>query len=232
MHEKSLKAQLHVHTRQDPMDNIRHSEREAIDFAAAHGYEVMALTCHNVVLFNSDLKKYAEEKNILLIPAIEKSIQKKHVLILNANIKAQNIQTFEDLKKYKEEHPETFIIAAHPYYRFFISLGKKLEKHIELFDGIEYSWFHTKKLNRWNKKAADIAAQHNLPLIATSDNHILKYFDYGYTLINAEKNIPAIFQALKEKKIQTHSTNLKFWQPIWISIIMELRLLIKRFTLK
>ena len=111
-----LKAQLHVHSKQDPLDNIRYTEKQLIDHAAKLGYDVLAISCHDVVIFSDDLKKYAEKKRVLLIPAIEKSIEKKHVLILNADIQSQNLKTFEDLKKYKKKKTDCLIVAVHPYY--------------------------------------------------------------------------------------------------------------------
>lgn len=227
-----LKVQFHVHTGQDPMDAIAHSEIEMIDRAAKLGYDVVAITCHNVVIFSDQLKKYAESKRILLIPAIEKSIHHKHVLILNADVKAQQIQNFADLKRYREQKPDCFVIAAHPYYPAPIALRKALDENIELFDGIEYSWYHTKKINKFNLKAQKMAEKHGLPIIATSDNHLLRYFDNAYSLVEAGKNIPAIFKALREKKIDIVSHDLKWWELITVYGEMSLRQLVKMFALK
>jgi len=228
-----LKVQFHMHTKQDPIDGIAHSEHEAIDRAAKLGYDVLAITCHNVVIFNDSLKKYAAEKRILLIPAIEKSILKKHVLILNADIKTQNIKTFDDLRTYKKLKPDCFIIAAHPYYPASIALKKHLEKNIDLFDAIEYSWFHSKCMNKYNNKAVKTAEKHNLPMIATSDNHLLRFFDQGYTFVDAkEKTTEAIFKAMREKKIDIVSHDLKWWQLPLIYCEMTIRQLAKAVLLK
>lgn len=229
---RKLKAQLHVHTRQDPVDNIKHTEKQKIDHAAACGYDVMAITCHNVVIFNEDLKKYAEEKRILLIPAIEKSIQRKHVLILNADIEAQKINSFEDLRKYKEEHPDCFVVAAHPYYPGWISLKKRLEEHIDLFDAIEHSWYHSKRINRYNKKARATAEKHGLPMLATSDNHLLPYFDHAYSIVEADKDIHSIFQAIRGNKVKTVSHGLNPWKMFCVVSEMWGRQLYKKITLK
>ena len=227
-----LKVQFHLHTKEDPIDNIKHTEYEVIDRAAQLGYDVLAITCHNVVIFNEDLKKYAEKKRILLIPAIEKSIFRKHVLILNADIHAQKIRNFEDLKKYREKKPDCFIIAAHPYYPAPIALGKKLEENIELFDAIEYSWYHSKKINRYNNKAVKVAEKYGLPIVATSDNHLLRYFDNAFSLIDSERNTAAIFEAIRNKKIQIVSHNLPWWKLFTIYSEMLARQLVKSIFLK
>ncbi|MBU0668124.1 PHP domain-containing protein [Patescibacteria group bacterium] len=226
-----LKAQLHIHTRQDPVDNIRHTERQKIDYAAKNGYDVMAITCHNVMIFNDDLKKYAEKKRILLIPGIEIGINRKHVLILNAGVEAQNIKSFADLRKYKEKNPKCMIIAVHPYFPGWVSLHKRFDENIDLFDAVEYSWFHSKRINRYNKKAIAAAEKHNLPILATSDNHLLRYFNNTYSFIEADKNIDSIFRAIKEKKVTFVSHDLTPWKMVCIVTEMWVRQLVKRFTL-
>lgn len=226
-----LKVQFHIHTKQDPIDNIRHTEREMIDNAARLGYDVLSITCHNVVIFSDDLKKYAEEKRMLLIPGIEKSIQKKHVLIINADIRAQNIKSFDDLRNYKKINPNCLIIAAHPYYPTSIALRKKLDQNIDAFDAIEYSWFHSKKSNSYNQKAVKIAEKYGLPLVATSDNHLLRYFDQGYSLIEAEKKTESIFKAIREKKIMLISHDMPFWKLPLVYGEMWARQLVKMFFL-
>lgn len=226
-----LKVQLHVHSKQDPIDNIKLTEKQLIDHAAKLGYDVLAISCHDVVIFSEDLKAYAEKKRILLIPAIEKSIEKKHVLILNADIHAQKIKTFEDLKKYKKK-TDCFIVAAHPYYPGSVSLRGDLEKNIDLFDAIEYSWYHSKRCNGANKKATKIAEKFKLPLLGTSDNHLIRYFDHTYSIINATKNIESIFKAIRKNEIKIISHDLPCWKLLPIFAEMSLKQLIKYFFLR
>lgn len=198
-----LKFQFHVHTGQDPCDRPWHTEKEMIDTAARHQYDVVAITCHNKVIFDEDLKNYAAAQKILLLPGIEKDVEKRHVLIINATPEAEKIQNFTDLQTYKKSHPDCYIIAPHPYYFTSFCLREKFEPNIDLFDAVEYSWYHTRTLNSWNKKAEKIAAKHGLPMIATSDNHILKYFDRGFSEVEAEeKTWESIRKSLKANKIK------------------------------
>lgn len=227
-----LKAQLHVHTKQDPLDFISHSEKEIIDYAANLGYEVLAISCHNIVIHTDYLKKYAEKKRILLIPAIEKDIEGKHVLIINADISAQNVNTFEQLKKYKENNPDCLIIAPHPFYPGSTSLGKKLLKNHTLFDAIEYSYFHSKHIDLFNKKAVKTAEKFKLPLLGTSDNHIKKYFDTTYSIITAEKNTKSVIKAIKAKKIEITSHPIPLIKLIFIYLNIAFRSGLKYFLLK
>ena len=229
---RKLKINFHLHTGQDPIDAVKHSEYQLIDEAARLGYEVLSITCHNALIFSDDLKEYAHKKGILLIPGIEKSIHRKHVLIINATIEAQKIQNFEDLREYRKKHPGCLTIAAHPYYPGPISLQENLEKNIDLFDAVEYSWYHSKRFNGPNKKAVKMAEKHGKPVLGTADNHILKYVNHTYSLIESEKNTEAIFKAIKANKIEIVSHNLPWWKLGTIITYMLIMSTIKGYTLK
>lgn len=229
---RKLKINFHLHTGEDPIDAVKHSEYQLLDEAARLGYDVLSITCHNALIFCDDLKDYAEKKGILLIPGIEKSIQRKHVLIINATVEAQKIQDFEQLRAYRKKHPECLVIAAHPYYLGPISLQKNLEKHIDLFDAIEYSWYHSKRLNGPNKKAVKVAEKHGKPMLGTADNHILKYVNHTYSLVRAEKNIESVFKAIKANDIEIVSHDLPWWKLGTIITYMLMMSWVKGFTLK
>ncbi|MBD3327673.1 hypothetical protein GF340_00020 [Candidatus Peregrinibacteria bacterium] len=227
----NFKVQFHCHTKQDPEDYIAHSEIALIDRAAKQKIDVLSITCHNVIIFNEDLKKYAAKKRIKLLPGIEKSIEKKHVLILNAAVDAQRIETFDDLKKYKNNHPESLIIAAHPFYPGPTCIRKKLDKNIDLFDALEYSWFHTKRRNKYNKKAALKAEEYGKPLIGTSDNHILRYLNETYSIVESKSNnTKHIIDAIKNNKIKIISHDLSFAQLLLAGMETFIRGMIKKFT--
>jgi len=229
---RKLKINFHLHTGQDPIDAIKHSEHQLIDEAARLGYDVLSITCHNALIFSDDLKHYAEKKGILLIPGIEKSIQRKHVLIINATVEAQKIHTFEDLREYRKKHPECLTVGAHPYYLGPISLQKNLEKQIDLFDVIEYSWYHSKRLNGPNNKAVKMAEKYNKPVLATADNHILKYVNHTYSLVRSEKTVESIFKAIRANEIEIVSHDLPWWKLGTIISYMLLMSWIKKVTLK
>lgn len=217
---KPLKVQFHVHTKDDPLDKPRHTAKEMLDFAASKQYDVVSITHHDGYFFNEETFSYAEKLGILLIPGIEKTIERRHVLIINATPDAEKIITFYDLSRYKKAHPDCLIIAAHPYFPRGFCLHEKLLQNINLFDAVEYSWFYTKTLNQFNKKAEKAAKLHRKPIMATSDNHILKYFDQGFTLVDAEKNWSAIREAILNNKIEMVTTPLTLEE--FFKITMEM----------
>lgn len=202
-----LKANLHFHTAEDQKHNLKYTIKDGIDHAASLGFEVLAVTCHRSYVCGIDDSKYAEEKGIMLLPGIEADIyddehstNRSHVVILNALPHVEEVRTFKDLATYKQNHPEAFILAPHPYYYGGFSLHENLEKHIDLFDAIEHSWFYSAWFNR-NKKAREVAKKHRKPFIATSDTHFFDYFDMNYVTVEAETKTPeAFFKAIREYK--------------------------------
>ena len=64
-----LKVDLHTHTSEDLQDRISYNAFQLIDKAALKGFDALAITNHDFVLYNDELVEYAEKKGILLIPA-------------------------------------------------------------------------------------------------------------------------------------------------------------------
>jgi hypothetical protein len=211
-----LKTNLHFHTGDDPMDPIAYSTKEGIDYAAEHGFNVLAITCHQKFAWTEEYKKYAEEKGILLISGIEINVDEdtkkwgRHVLVLNATPDAEKVKTFAELEQYETDHPDAFVIAPHPYFYGAFNLSEFLEKYISLFDAIEHSWFYSELSNR-NEKAAEVAKAHQLPFVATSDTHLLDFIDTNYCVIEVDKKTPeAVFKAIREQKFLNVSTPPNF----------------------
>lgn len=211
-----IKADLHVHTKEDDFDTgLKYGWKEVIDRAAVQEYNALAITWHDNTKDSKEISDYAKQKEIVLIPACEKTIEGKHVLLYNFT-KAQlaRITNFEELRREKKQN--NLIIAPHPYFPFGKALKEKLIKNIDVFDAIEYSQCYTSTLN-FNKKAVKTAIKYGKPLVANSDCHTLWYLDsINYTIINAPKNIEKIINAIKKGKTRietkplTHKQLAKF----------------------
>lgn len=218
-----LKANLHLHTQEDPEDGkfISYSVRDVIDRAAALGFEVLALTLHNKCGYTDELGEYARQRNILLIPGIEKTIEGRHVLILGADRGAEQVQTFPALADYRAAKSDILVIAPHPYYYGNISVKEKLEQYHELFDALEQSWFYNGIFDR-NADARLVAQRYNLPLIATSDLHALSRIENSYAVIEApEKTISAVLHSIRSGAFTNHSRPAS-WKDIlaqvWLTV--------------
>lgn len=217
-----IKTNFHFHTSDDPRDVVEYTLEEGIDRAASYGFGALAVTCHQKFTWTQGAAAYAQKRGILLMPGIEVNVNEfrqakgKHVLILNAAKEAESVRTFEELAEYKRAHPESFIIAPHPYFYGNFSLHEFLEKYIHLFDAIEHSWFYSRFFNR-NKKGCAIAEKHSLPFVATSDTHFFDFLNTDYAIIDAEEKTPeAIFWALRKKKFSNVSAQKSFFKDmVW-----------------
>ncbi|MDO8660603.1 MAG: PHP-associated domain-containing protein [Candidatus Woesearchaeota archaeon] len=203
-----LLADLHLHCKGDALDSIKYSPEELIDHAVLRGYEVLAITCHDIVIYSSKLAQYAKHKGILLIPGAEKTLNGKHILLYNiTNKELVAIKTFEDIAKWKKRKKNALVIAPHPYYFLPFCLGKLTEQHIKLFDAIEYTHFYTTYFNL-NSRAVILAKKHLKPLVGSSDTNSLCQFGTTRTLINSKKSIDAVITAIKQGKTQVSSRPL------------------------
>ncbi|MBI2106389.1 PHP domain-containing protein [Candidatus Woesearchaeota archaeon] len=105
-----LKADLHLHAKEDIRDAVKYTVKELIDHMASKGFQVIALTFHDQSYNSEEMNNYAKSKGILIIPGIERTIKGRHVLIYNLDHKkAEEIKDFEDLKKIKNENVYTLI---------------------------------------------------------------------------------------------------------------------------
>ena len=203
-----LKADFHLHSREDHFDVIPHSGFELIDRCAALHYQVIAITNHRHLTFQQDWIQYAEDRGILLIPGVEADIRGKHVLILNADKEADRIRSFEDLDAYKKSH-DVFVVAPHPFHWSFICLHGLLGRHIDLFDAVEIHSFYTRFFNP-NKTAQRFAEKYDKPLIGNSDCHHLVQLDLTYSLVKAEMTLPSVMQALRCGEVRVVSNPMAF----------------------
>ncbi|MFP4568073.1 MAG: PHP-associated domain-containing protein [Candidatus Woesearchaeota archaeon] len=215
-----LKADLHIHTKEDPQDSwhITHSARDVIDKAKELDIKILAITLHNKVLEDKELFEYAKKKGILLIRGVERTINGHHTLIYGLNNdESEKIKNFNDLRALRK-YKDILVIAPHPYYPNLLghkNLHSKVEKHNDLFDALEVQQLYTKLYNP-NKKAQRIAKKLKKGLVANSDTHKIEYFGEHHTLINLPKNYTEkdVFKAIRENKTELKIKPMTFYKCI------------------
>jgi predicted metal-dependent phosphoesterase TrpH len=205
---RPLKVDLHLHTAEDPLDHVRYTAKELISKAADECFDVISITNHQQMTFNQDLSFYAHERGILLIPGIEMTIQGRHVLVLNPP-SHKMCSDFYSLSRLRR--PETLIVAPHPYFPGTYSLNGYLLKHLHLFDALEYCHFYSPMIN-FNRRAEEVSRSFGFPLIGNSDAHFLSQLGTTYSLIYAEKNLEAIFKAIRQNKVKVATRPLKHFE--------------------
>jgi predicted metal-dependent phosphoesterase TrpH len=209
---KKLKVDFHIHTAEDPQDRyIEYSAKQLLDKAAEYHFDVITIANHTMVLYTDEIREYAEQRGILLIPGIEVYVERKHVLIVNCEQPYRGPLTFENVRSYAGE--DALIIAPHPFYPRDYCLKEELEKHIEVFDAIEYSHLHFRLVN-FNKKAVAIAEKYDLPMVGTSDAHTFQQLNTTYSLVEAQKTIPAIITAIKNRHVEVVTSPISSWKLV------------------
>lgn len=233
------KVNLHAHTAEDPKHpGIAYSTRELIDRAAANGFGALAITPHNCFTWNMEDAAYARERGIVLLPGIELSLRSrrwypqkgKHVVVLDCDPDVENIRTFAELREYKRAHPEVFILAAHPFMYGFQAMKRYFWKYADIFDAVEYSWFHAKHFNR-NIRAQKAGQKLDMPVIATSDTHLLDHFYTDYARVEVSELTPeAVFEAIRTRRFTNYSEPKRLFGDMAHSVIkMKKRDLVAQF---
>lgn len=197
-----LKADFHTHTSDDPWDRIDHSAEMLIDAAARKGFEVLAITCHATLVYDQYLAEYARRGGILLIPAMEAVIEGKHVVILNPDGEQARASTFEELRGLGRR--DAVFVAPHPFFPSSKALGGKLAEHIDCFDAIEYSSFYVRGLN-FNRRALRTARRYGLPMVGTSDTHVLPYAGNTFTWVGAEPTVGSVLDAIRSGGVEVET---------------------------
>src|SRR3989442_3004531 len=128
-----LRADLHIHTSEaEPF--IAYNARDVIARAAREGYRVLSITNHDTLTFSGELAAYARDHGIVLIPGVEATVEGRHVLVYNADVAVDKLQTFADLRRYRT--PEWLVVAPHPFFPASYCLRERLWPEIEPFDTI------------------------------------------------------------------------------------------------
>lgn len=140
-------------------------------------------------------------------------MEDRHVLVIDPKRPADRVRTFSDLRGCREEG--SLIIAPHPYFPRSHSLQGLLDRHIDLFHAIEYSHFYNRKID-FNPRAVERARQSNLPLVGTSDTHLLWQLGTTYSLVQAEMNADSVVAAIKAGRVSVVTRPLRSWESLWV----------------
>jgi predicted metal-dependent phosphoesterase TrpH len=194
----TLKADLHLHTREGDAF-IGYDAYALVDRAAREGYEVLSITNHDRLTFSDRLEAHAAARGILLIPGAEATIEGCHVLLYNFDVSLSALRTFADLRRFKG--PDWLVVAPHPFFPASFSLGSRLLRELDLFDAIELSHFHTRRID-FNRRAIALARETGRPLVGNSDSHLPRQLGTTYSLIEAEPTVYSVLSAIRHRRVR------------------------------
>jgi predicted metal-dependent phosphoesterase TrpH len=215
-----LKIELHAHTADDPVDRIPHTTLELIDRAAALGYDALAITLHDRQLDLRRLTPYAADRGLVLIPGVERTIEGRHVLLLNFQQGTDDVRTFRDLAHLKSRQ-SGLVVAPHPFFPASVCLGRDLEARADLFDAVERNAMFTRTID-FNRRGESWAARHGKPVVGNCDVHRLWQLGTTYSLVDAQPEADAICQAIAAGRVEVRSRPLAWTEVARVMAFMAL----------
>jgi len=199
-----LKVDLHTHTADDPADLIPYQTHELIDRAAELGFDCLAITLHDRQLDIERFRAYAAVRRVVLIAGIERTIEGRHVLLLNYTRAAESIGSFEALASLRRRE-RGLVVAPHPFFPALSALRGALTRHAHLFDAVEWNGMFTRTMN-FNAPAERWARRHGKPMVGNGDVHRLEQLGKTYSLVDAEPNPAAICEAIAAGRVRVVAT--------------------------
>jgi len=199
-----LKVDLHTHTADDPWDRIPYSTRQLIDRASELGYSALSITLHDCQLDVAPHADYARARGVTLIAGIERTIEGRHVLLLNYSRAAESVGSFAELARLRQRE-RGLVIAPHPFFPAMCALRGSLGRHAQLFDAVEWNAMFTRTVN-FNVRAERWAQRRGKPLVGNGDVHRLEQLGTTYSLVDAEPNATAICEAIAAGRVRIVAT--------------------------
>ena len=198
-----LKVELHAHTSDDPVDRIPHTAVQLIDRAAQLGYGALAITLHDRQLDVAPLAAYAAERGLTLIPGVERTIEGRHVLLLNFRRGAEDVNTFDDLARLRQREAG-LVVAPHPFFPLGSCLRGCMDRHATLFDAAEINAMFTDLVD-FNRLAKRWADRFGKPLVGNGDIHRLCQLGTTYSLVDAKPDPDSICAAIAAGRVRVES---------------------------
>jgi len=201
-----LKVDLHIHTSDDPIDSIPYDSFTLIDRASELGYSAVAITLHDRQLPIRELAEYGRDHGVVVIRGIERTIDGKHVLLLNFPPAAEQVRTFDEVARLKAD-TNGLVVAPHPFYPAPCCLRGHLDRYADVFDAIEVSAFYTRAVD-FNRRGVEWAKKHGKPLVGNGDVHRLWQLGTTYSFVDAAPDADAICEAIRAGSVEVRTAPL------------------------
>lgn len=190
-----LACDLHVHT--NFSKDGESSVEEILKRAEEAGLDAVAITDHDTV--DGAKKALTCTTDVLVIPGIEVSTRQGHLLVLGVT---EVIPSGLDVAATVEivRRMGGVAILPHPYHVWRHGVARRRKAGMAIVDAVEV--FNSRYIvGSANTKAARIARRLGKPCVGGSDAHNSRFVGFGRTFVDAEKNVPAILDAIRAGKV-------------------------------
>lgn len=219
-----LKVELHAHTDRDPADRITHTTRELLEHAASLRYDALAVTLHDRYFDPAPHAAEAARCGVLLLSGIERTIQGKHVLLINFPEDVSRVGSFDDVRVLKAR-TNGLVVAPHPFYPVASALRGQLNACASLIDAVEVNAMYTRAID-FNRSALAWARANRKPVVGNTDLHLLEQMGTTYSLVDAERDPDAICEAIRDGRVEVRREALSiaraariFAKMVWGGIV-------------
>jgi predicted metal-dependent phosphoesterase TrpH len=225
-----LKVELHAHTDGDPADRITHTIRELLEHAASLRYDALAVTLHDRYFDPAPHAADAARCGVLLLSGIERTIQGKHILLINFPEDVCRVGSFDDIRALKTR-TNGLVVAPHPFYPVGSALRGQLDALASLIDAVEVNAMFTRTID-FNRAALAWARANRKPVVGNTDLHLLEQMGTTYSLVDAEPDPDAVCEAIRDGRVEVRSEALSIARAARIFAMMSWGGLLGRFGRK
>lgn len=193
-----MKYDLHIHTYNSPCSILK--PETILKIAKKIGLNGIAVTDHDTIKGGIEVSKANNDKDFEVIPGIELSTDKGHVLGLYVNKEIKSREFFIVLDEIKKQGG--IVILAHPF-RLFPHLRSRI-KGINLrkyLDGVEC--YNARTSYFGNRNAIKLAEKFSLAKTGGSDAHFS--FEIGRCVTLFDGNF---VKAIKGKRTRVEGSNI------------------------
>ncbi len=193
---------LHVHTIYS-YDSLMEPDL-VVKFAIRTGLSGLAITDHDTVEGVRRLMETGVDNDFIVIPGIEISSDRGHLLLLNIDYTSFNIPShnFYEIIDYARDI-DAIVIIPHPLdiFRRFKNLNEGI-KYVEAIEVANSSDIFLKKNFR---KLINLAARHGLAYTAGSDAHIYEAIGTSHIIVNEEVEcVDELIKLIRMKRVNIH----------------------------
>ena len=199
----------HIHCQYSPDsstkidDIIKKSIEDKID--------IIAISDHNTVEGSKvAVEKTKNTENLLVIPSIEISSSKGHILGFGCEeVIPRDLEPEETIDMIHDQGGLAILPHAFCFYRDGL-LCKSNPDELN-FDAIETR--NARFIVGWcNFKAKKLADKKNIPSLGASDSHYIDFLGDCYSLIDCELDIDSVLKSIKKGQVEAHgkgTSNIK-----------------------